>query len=186
MSANRPGHLPPDKLEMLVELLPVAESFRDIALLLDLRPDRVRVEAAPFLLLMKLAGTHPKCGCGRDRYHQYGCADAYDKGKRADGMPGHSPERAATLLQRRAAALEMIKAGVRWCDINEALGTSRCHAEKYVRYLTPEEREARKQLDQSRRAELRRSPLRRPRRSPRRAEPNAGTWALAASAAVSL
>jgi hypothetical protein len=168
MSANRPGHLPPDKLEMLIELLPVAESFRDIALLLDLRPDRVRVEAAPFLLLMKLDGTHPECGCGRDRYHQYGCADAYQKGKRADGMPGHSPERAVVLLERRAAALEMIKAGVRWCEINDALGTSRNYAEHYLRYLSPEEREVRKQLDRARRDELRRAPLRRPRRSPQR------------------
>lgn len=146
----------PEKLALLVDLLPSALSLRDLAAMLGVRLDAVRREAAPILAIMKLTGTHPKCGCGRDRFHPYGCTDSYAKGERADGMPGHTFVEAADLVRRRNLAIDMIKAGVRWVEIDEAFSLAKGSARKFLRFMTVEDREARILLDRARRDELRR------------------------------
>jgi hypothetical protein len=147
----------PEKLALLVDLLPTALSLRDIGTILGLRVDQVHRAAAPFLAIMKIAGTHPKCGCGKDRFHLYGCVDSYAKGSRDGLLPGRTRAEAEVLRWRRELGIEMIKSGVRWCDIDEALGSWKGTARRYMRFMTPEDRQARRLLDDARRDDLRRA-----------------------------
>jgi hypothetical protein len=66
------GKVTPEVLAQMIDLLPTIGSLRDLCAITGLRLDTVRREVAPFLAIMKLTGTHPKCGCGRDRFHPYG------------------------------------------------------------------------------------------------------------------
>ncbi|MDP5279930.1 hypothetical protein Q9Q95_13425 [Sphingomonas sp. DG1-23] len=129
----------PELLAMIVELLPTVGSLRDLCALTGLRLDTVRRETAPFLAIMKLNGTHPKCGCGKDRFHPYGCADSYAKSWPSDCLPGHTREETVVLLERRRIAIEMLVAGDRLVDVDCALGMSKGGAKNYLRFLTPEQ-----------------------------------------------
>ncbi|TZG28594.1 hypothetical protein [Sphingomonas montanisoli] len=149
---SRPGtrtgeayYITPDKLAQLVELLPSVGSFRDICAILGLRLDVVRREAAPFLAIMKLNGTHPQCGCGKDRFHPYGCADSYAKSWPADCVPGRTRAESVIILERRRIALEMLVDGDRLCDIDRSLGMSKGGAKNYLHFLTPEQMAEREQ-----------------------------------------
>lgn len=147
----------PEMLAVLVEVLPDATSLRELALMFNVRLDVIRREVAPFLAIMKLTGTHPKCGCGRDRFHPYGCVDSYVKGDREGLLPGRTRDLSAALSQKREKAIDMIKAGKRWCEIDEACGISKGSARRYVRFMAPEDQAARQRLDDSRREQLRRA-----------------------------
>jgi hypothetical protein len=147
----------PEKLALLVELLPTALSFRDLAAMLGLHLDAVRREVAPILAIMKLNGTHPKCGCGRDRFHPYGCSAGFAKGQRAHCMPGHTAAQAAELRDRRELVIAMIKAGVRWFEIDAAFGLANGGARKHLRFMCDADREARKCIDAARRDETSRA-----------------------------
>lgn len=131
--------LSPEKLALLVELLPTVQSFRDAAAILGVSLQTVRHAAAPFLAIMKLEGSHPQCGCGRDRFHPYGCADSYRKGAPQDCLPGHSRSKTDELLQRRKHATAMLIAGDRFCQIDDALGMSRGSAKNYLRFLSQDQ-----------------------------------------------
>lgn len=143
---SRPGttsgeswQISPEKLSLLIELLPTAQSFRDMCGILGLRLDVVRREAAPFLAIMKLNGTHPKCGCGRDRFHPYGCADSYRKGWPADCLPGRTRAESVILLERRRLVLAELVKGARYCDIDRQFGMSKGGAKAYLRFLSPDQ-----------------------------------------------
>jgi len=129
----------PEVLAQIVELLPTVGSLRDLCAITGLRLDTIRRETAPLLAIMKLQGTHPQCGCGRDRFHPYGCTDSYPKGQRDDQLPGHTLVESAVLLERRKVAIDMLVAGERQIDIDAALGMSKGGAKNYLRFLTPEQ-----------------------------------------------
>lgn len=137
------GAVTPEKLALLVELLPTVGSFRDLCAILGMRLDTVRREAAPFLAIMKLNGTHPQCGCGRDRFHPYGCVDSHAKSWPSDCLPGHTREQTAGLLARRSIAIDMLAAGSRLVDVDTSLGMSKGRAKNYLRFLTPDQLAAR-------------------------------------------
>lgn len=135
----------PEKLALLVELLPTAGSFRDICAILGVRLEVVRRAAAPFLAIMKLDGTHPQCGCGKDRFHPYGCADSYAKSWPSDCLPGHTRAETVVMLERRRVAIDMLIEGERFCDVDRSLGMSKGGAKNYLRFLTPEQLAEREQ-----------------------------------------
>ena len=138
-TAGEAGTLTPEKLALMVELLPTATSLRDICAIIGVRLEVVRLAAAPFLAIMKLNGTHPQCGCGRDRFHPYGCADSYAKSWPSDCLPGHTREASVAMLERRRVALQMLVEGERFCDVDSALGMSKGGAKNYLRFFTPEQ-----------------------------------------------
>lgn len=129
----------PEILAQIVDLLPTIGSLRDLCGITGLRLDTIRRETAPLLAIMKLQGTHPQCGCGRDRFHPYGCTDSYSKGKRDDCLPGHTPLETAILLERRSVVIDMLVAGHRQVEIDAALGMSKGGAKNYLRFLTQEQ-----------------------------------------------
>lgn len=129
----------PELLATIVELLPTVGSLRDLCALTGVRLDTMRKETAPFLAIMKLNGTHPKCGCGKDRFHPYGCADSYAKGWPADCLPGHTKSETAVMLERRRIVIDKLVAGERFCDIDRDLGMWKGAAKKLLRFLDAEQ-----------------------------------------------
>lgn len=143
MSEASVSKVTPETLALMVELLPTVMSLRDLCAVTGLRLDTVRRNVAPFLAIMKLQGSHPKCGCGRDRFHPYGCTDSYSKGMRKGTVPGRTAEQAAEVLGRRQRVIDMLLAGCRFVDINSAMGFKHKDARKYLRFLTPDQITAR-------------------------------------------
>ena len=138
--------VPAETLALMVELLPTIGSLRDLCAITGLRLDTVRRETAPFLALMKLNGTHPKCGCGKDRFHPYGCADSYAKSNHDGLVPGRNHQDSAAVLARRQEIISMLVAGDRFIDIASRYGIDKSSARAYLRYLTPEQLAARHAL----------------------------------------
>lgn len=133
----------PEILALIVELLPTIGSLRDLCAVTGLRLDTIRRETAPFLAIMKLQGTHPQCGCGKDRFHPYGCADSYKKSWPEDCIPGRTRAESAVLYERRRVIIEMLAAGDRFCDIDARFGLSKGSAKSNLRFMSPEQREGR-------------------------------------------
>ena len=129
----------PELLALIVELLPTVGSLRDLCAITGLRLDMIRRETAPFLAIMKLNGTHPKCGCGRDRFHPYGCVDSYARANHSGHVNGQTVAASQAFLERRRRLIEMLIAGDRFVDIDNALGLYRKSARKYLRFLTAEQ-----------------------------------------------
>jgi len=140
----------PELRAVIAELLPTIGSLRDLCAITGLGLDTMRRETAPLLAIMKLNGTHPQCGCGRDRFHPYGCADSYAKGWPSDCLPGRTREQSAVLLQRREVALGMLAGGARFCDVDAALGMTKGGAKNYLRFLSPEQLAQRQRIAASR------------------------------------
>jgi len=160
MTVAQLSRVTPEVLDTMVELLPKASSLRDISAITGLRLEVVRREAAPFLAIMKLNGTHPQCGCGKDRFHPYGCVDLWPKRRREGIVPGWSPIDSALLLARRAAIVERMVAGDRYVDIDKAMGLPRSTSKNYAVYLTPEQRALRAQAQRDRGPVPRAKPIR--------------------------
>lgn len=129
----------PEMLALIVELLPTVGSLRDLCAITGLRLDMIRRETAPFLAIMKLNGTHPKCGCGRDRFHPYGCVNSRAKADHSRHVNGQSVAASQVFLERRRRLIEMLIEGYRFVDIDNALGLYRKSARKYLRFLTAEQ-----------------------------------------------
>jgi hypothetical protein len=134
-ASNQPN-VTPELRALMVDLLPTIGSLRDLCAVTGLRLDTVRKETAPFLAIMKLTGTHPKCGCGRDRFHPYGCVDSVAKGP-INPVPGHRADQHDAVFSRRAAIIELLVAGERFVDIEDTLGLYKSCAGKYMRFLSP-------------------------------------------------
>lgn len=133
----------PEILALMVDLLPTIGSLRDLCSVTGLGLEVVRRAVAPFLAIMKLQGAHPKCGCGRDRFHPYGCVDSFAKSNREGVVPGHRKEDVPSLLARRTAVIRMLVEGERFVDVDTALGLYPKSARKFLRFMTPEQIEAR-------------------------------------------
>ena len=142
MTQHLTSKVTPELLAIMVDLLPTIGSLRDLCAVTGLRLDTVRRTVAPFLAIMKLTGTHPQCGCGRDRFHPYGCRDSYAKAPK-NPVPGYKPEDHRRVLDRRALAVSMLMAGDRLMDIDSVMGMTKGGARSYARFLTPEQRAAR-------------------------------------------
>lgn len=136
----------PELLALMIELLPTIGSLRDLCAVTGLRLETVRREMAPFLAIMKLTGTHPQCGCGKDRFHQFGCIESRAKNVPTDCLPGHTRDQTKRLLQQRQVAIDMIVAGARFADIDAALGMTKGGAKNYLRFLTDEQRRQREAI----------------------------------------
>src|SRR3546814_9756062 len=93
----------PEQTARMVELLPTIESMRELADVLGVSRGCIHRAAAPFLAIMKLNGTHPKCECGQDRFHRFGCEYTYNLSRksRGDRIPGRTAIQSAVLLARR-------------------------------------------------------------------------------------
>lgn len=142
--------VPPETLALMLEQLPTVGSLRDLAALTGVRLDVVRREVAPFLAIMKLNGTHPKCGCGKDRFHPYGCVDSVTKASYSTPVRGRSLVEGLVMLARREPILEAIMTGDPYSVIEQRLNLPHKSARKYLIHLTPEQRAQRKQLEQER------------------------------------
>src|SRR3546814_8594243 len=94
----------PEQTARMVELLPTIESMRELADVLGVSRGCIHRAAAPFLAIMKLNGTHPKCECGQDRFHRSGCEYTYNLSRksRGDRIPG----RTAIRSEAPASALQ--------------------------------------------------------------------------------
>ncbi len=143
MTKHPDSKITPEVLATMIDLLPTIGSLRDLCAVTGLRLDTVRRTVAPFLAIMKLTGTHPQCGCGRDRFHPYGCSDSYTKAQQ-NPVPGHKVEDHDRILARRRQAIAMLVAGNRFVDIDDAMAMSKGGARGYLRFLTPEQERARK------------------------------------------
>ena len=154
----------PELVALIVDLLPTAGSLRGIGAITGLSFDQIRRESAPFLAIMKLAGTHPQCGCGKDRFHPYGCVDSQAKGARTVA------ERAPTAAEqkwsdRREAFVEMLVAGHRFVDIDKALGAFKA-SRKFLRFLS-EDQIAQREREYARLAQCRNAKKEKPKPKPR-------------------
>lgn len=170
MSSPPKNRVTPELLALIVDLLPAAESLRDICAITGLHLNAVRREAAPFLAIMKLTGTHPQCGCGRDRFHPYGCAANIAKNIKT--LSERAPtERERAWLTRRDQIIEMLIAGHRMIDIDNIVGTYKS-ARKYLRFMTEAQLAQREQaqLAQSSTAK-KKTKGKKPKSVPYRAEP---------------
>lgn len=141
----------PELLALMVDLLPTIGSLRDLCAVTGLRLDTVRKAVQPFLAIMKLQGTHPQCGCGRDRFHPYGCKDSHAK---ANYQP--SP----ATLARRQMIIDAIMTGETFQKIEHRLGLSTKSARKYQAYMTAEQLAQRKRLEATRETEKKACPTR--------------------------
>lgn len=137
--ARSTRRITPEQLDRMVELIPQVSSLRDIATITGIDKRTVRQKVAPFLAIMKLNGTHPRCGCGRDRFHPGGCSDTYLKGGK-NPIPGHSPAKHAAILAKRQRIISMLIDGDKICDIAAVEGVSASAPGKYLRFLTEEQR----------------------------------------------
>jgi len=146
MNGPKSKPVPPELLAMMVELLPTIGSLRDLAAITGLHLFEVRRVTAPFLAIMKLNGTHPKCGCGKLRFHPFGCSGFRGKNTPTDHLPGHTREETKRLLQQREIAIDMLVDGARFAEVDAALGMSKGSAIKYVRFMTAEQRQHREAI----------------------------------------
>lgn len=131
----------PEQTALMVELLPTIESMRELADVLGVSRGSINRAAAPFLAIMKLNGTHPKCQCGQDRFHRFGCAYTYDlsRASRGDRIPGRTAIQSAVLLMRRQEIIDALVRGDRFCDIDRRLDLNK-EARRNLRFLTPAQR----------------------------------------------
>lgn len=127
--------LTPEQAQQVVEMIPTARSFREIARAIGARLDSVRAIAVPVATFMRLAGTLEPCDCGKPRFHPYSCSGEHNILRKKSIRPPVSPE----LLARRELAIEMLTAGMPYRHIDDALGASHGSARSYVRFLTPEQ-----------------------------------------------
>jgi hypothetical protein len=139
---NSAPKVAPEVLALVVELLPEIGSLRDLSAVTGLRLDLIRSITAPFRAIMKLQGTHPKCGCGKDRFHPYACVDSRAKIPR-DPFPGRRRADLPKHLARRALIIDMLVAGERFVDIDRCIGSTNKAAHHYISSLTPEQMKAR-------------------------------------------
>lgn len=129
----------PELLEQMVALIPEAASLREIGRLTGAAERTVRQTLSPFLAIMKLNGTHPKCGCGRDRFHPGGCAAMYHKHSESY-IPGVTADKHAAVLARRERIVRMLTDGDAFSDIALVEGIAATGPAKYMRHMTDEQR----------------------------------------------
>lgn len=140
----------PVQIQTMIDLMPHAESLRDIAAIMGVPQQTLRQVAQPFVAIMRMQGALPPCGCGRERFHPYGCSAAAKRATYISAVPGVSADLATVALLRREMVIEAIMTGETFADIEQRLGLMPKTARKFVKYLTPEQRALRKKLEHHR------------------------------------
>lgn len=140
----------PEQIQMMIDLMPTAQSLRDIAAIIGVKQQTLRYVATPFVALLRMQGALPPCECGKERFHPYGCSAVAAKSVFASGVFGQSPERAAAHREKREAVVEAIMTGATYSEIERRLGMKPKTARAFARYLTPEQRARRKKMEQGR------------------------------------
>ncbi len=140
----------PEMLAVMVEHLPTVGSLRDLAAITGARLDAVRRVVAPFLAAMKANGTHPQCGCGKDRFHPYGCVDGERKARYSTPIRGMSVEEALAAVAKRGPIIDAIMTGDPYSAIEQRLNLPQKSARKYLIHLTPEQLAQRKRMERGR------------------------------------
>lgn len=126
--------------QMILDLLPIARSLRQIAIALDLDHSTVRAAAALLLAIMRATGTIGRCECGKDRFHPYICI-------RTKGPGGGAPADPV----RTQAILSAILRGDTYAAIGAKFGMRGRSVQRYMYRLTPDQRARRKALERARR-----------------------------------
>lgn len=131
-AAKRPS-LTPEQIAFIKEQLPIARTLEDICNAIG-RQHR-NIKATVQRLINELGGIEalPPCRCGALRYHPGLCSSL--------SQPGFNV---------RELAVSAIMSGRTYPDINRQLGLRK--VEYYKRYLTPEQRAKRKEMERARRA----------------------------------
>lgn len=138
MHSNRRPPITDAQRQMILDLLPVVASLRQIAAALDLDPVTARNAARPFVALMRATGTLGTCACGRERFHPYGC-------RAQPGRPSvFSPA-------RRDALVAAIMTGDGYHDIARKMRVGRQTLRRVLATMTPDQRARRKALEMARR-----------------------------------
>lgn len=132
--------LNPEQAQIVVDMLPTARSFREIARALGVRLDAVRGVAVPIVTLMRMTGSLELCPCGKPRFHPYGCGGEHNVLRKRGIRPPVSDD----LLARRQLAIEMLISGTPYRHVDDALGMGHGGARAYMRFLTPEQCELRR------------------------------------------
>lgn len=140
----------PEMLAHMLKHLPTVGSLRDLATITGTRLDAVRQAVAPFLATMKANGTHPKCGCGKDRFHPYGCVDRERKARYSTPIRGRSAEDALAAVAKRGPIIDAIMTGDPYSAIEQRLNLPHKSARKYLIHLTPDQLAQRKRLERDR------------------------------------
>lgn len=127
----------PEKLAMMVELLPEVDSLRDLASILGVGLQTIRKASAPFIAIMKLRGELKPCACGKDKFHPYGCVGNY---RATLGAPRQDRSFAA----KRDRVIELAATGMLYREIAEAVGLSKATVTRHCRnFMTSEQRATR-------------------------------------------
>ncbi len=140
----------PEMVALMLEHLPTVGSLRDLSAMTGTRLDAVRQAVAPFLATMKLNGTHPKCGCGKDRFHPYGGVDSVRKASYSTPVRGMSMADALVALAKRGPIIDAIMTGDPYSAIEQRLNLPHKSAQKYLVHLTPEQLAQRKRMERDR------------------------------------
>lgn len=139
--AWHPARLTPEQIEEIGQRLPTASSLREISRDMGLALHTVQRRAQPHIDAMREAGTLGNCECGQPRFHPRICS------KNANTEP---PEPTPEQIERRASIVAAIMRGDPFSQIGERVGITGRTAASYVRWLTPEQRERRKAMEQAR------------------------------------
>ncbi|CCW15777.1 hypothetical protein EBBID32_1050 [Sphingobium indicum BiD32] len=130
--------------QIIIDLLPVSLSLRQIAVAMDLGNQAVSRAAKPFIAIMQATGTLPLCQCGQPRFHPRICGRTAGVGGKAD-----TPE----MLARRASVIAAIMTGETYMEIGTRFGIDSSAVRQYQRHLTPAQRDRRKAMERARRME---------------------------------
>lgn len=136
------GHRAPVSTAQRAEIerrLTTAFSVRQIANEMDLDKSTVATIAKPLIAAMREAGTLGLCECGQDRFHPRICSRTAGTGATEDQ------------LRKRIEITAAIMAGDPFAEIAQRFGLGGpTSARRYLRHLTPEQQERRKELERTR------------------------------------
>lgn len=133
--------LTPEQIEEIGQRLNTATSVRQIAREMGIPHQTVAWRAKPLIEAMREAGTLGDCECGRERFHPRLCR------RTANREP---PELPPEQIERRTGIVAAIMRGESFSQIGERVGIDCRTAASYVRWLTPDQRERRKAMEQAR------------------------------------
>jgi transposase len=123
------------------ERLKTAFSVRQIAQAMNLDKSTVAKVAKPLIAAMREAGTLGLCDCGQDRFHPRICSRT----------AGPGIDVTEDQLRKRIEVAAAIMDGDSFAQIAERFGMKHpSSVRSYLRYLTPEQRDRRKALEQAR------------------------------------
>lgn len=133
-----------EQRQRIIDLLSTATSLRKIAQLVDVSATSTTTIARPYIAILRATGALGLCGCGRERFHPRGCRQS------SVIRNGHSTP---MMIEQRSAIVSAIMTGRIYQEIAAQFGIDTSAVRKYLRFLTPAQRERRKALERARRRE---------------------------------